>query len=190
MTSRERGLVLTALWILLGLWLVLRAIPGLVGLALAERSGRTARVRLLAETQAAIARLPAMEDSAKLLTAGVAAAAPRFLIGGAAPEALADLNARLTTLASGHHIRLAGFEPRPDSLEAGQARRVRAAVRLEADFRGLAGWLDDLERMRLAIAPLGLRVSGAAPFASAREPESLTAEIEVTAWYLAASEGP
>jgi hypothetical protein len=81
------------------------------------------------------------------------------------------------------------LESRADSLSAGQARQVRAVARLESDFRGLAEWLDDLERLPLALAPETILVTATAPFAARRAPERLTAEVELVAWYLAAPEG-
>jgi hypothetical protein len=189
MTERERRTVVTALGLVMGTWLALRAIPALTRRVVAERNTRIERTRLLVEAELTLASLSAMEDSAKRLTAGMAAAAPQFLAGGSANVALADLNGRLGTLAARRRIRLMSLESRADSLSAGQARQVRAVARLESDFRGLAEWLDDLERLPLALAPETILVTATAPFAARRAPERLTAEVELVAWYLAAPEG-
>jgi hypothetical protein len=189
MSPRERRLAVGAFGALAVAWLGLKAIPGLTRHALVERSERAARVRLLAETRAALAGLPAMESSARQLTAGVSAAAPQFLSGGTAAEALADLNGRLAALAMRRGLRLVGFEPRADTLGAGAARRVRAVIRLEADFQGLAAWLDDIGRLQLTVAPTGVVVRPEQPFAPRQEPERLGVEIEMIGWYLAPVEG-
>ena len=90
------GLVVIAL-------LGLRVVPAVVERIGGARTRLEERRALLAETNAAIGRLTAMEDSARILTGQVVALAPKLLVGPTAPAALSDLSGQLTMLAFRHH---------------------------------------------------------------------------------------
>ena len=87
MTPRDRRAILLGLVILLGVWLGLRGVPRLAGRWIEARHRLDARHQLLAETRAALAGLPRMEDSARALTAAICGLAPRILTAGNAPLA-------------------------------------------------------------------------------------------------------
>ena len=185
MTPRDR------LAVRLGGSLVVIALLGLrVVTAVVERIGG-ARTRLeerralLAETNAAIGRLTAMEDSARILTGQVVALAPKLLVGPTAPAALSDLSGQLTMLAFRHHAQLVSLEALPDSTDAGSLRRLSAAAVLNTDFRGLAELLAVLARAPVVLRADQVQVTPADPYAARSEAEQLRVELRISGWYLA-----
>lgn len=188
MTPRDRKALLWGGGILVGAWL------GLVGAQRLHGGWRVARDRvetervLLLETRRSLEDLPAMEDSTRILTAKVAAMAPRILSGSTTAVALSDLSGRISTLLSLCHGRMVRFEAVPDSASAGQLRQVTATVALETDFRGLAETLEHLARDPLVTVVERLQVTPSDPVASPATVERLSIELRVTAWYLARGE--
>lgn len=140
--------------------------------------------RLVAEVQAAITALPALEDSAEVLQVGVVALAPRLLAGPNEAAALTDLSARLSTVMSQHHGQLLRLDGLRDSATAGPLRRVRGRAVLETDFRGLAELLAVLERQALILVPEAVTLRQPEPVTSPDVPERLQVELELTGWYL------
>lgn len=185
MTPRDRRALLLGLVVLLGAWLGLRGVPRLAGRWIEVRHRLEARTELLAETRAALASLPRMEDSARALTAAIRGLAPRILTAGNAPLALGDLSGRLRLLAARHQVRLLAVAPLADSSAAGRLHRVRAAITLESDFRGLADFLAAIADDPVVLVAEQLGVTAADPWADAGQPERLQAELRVSAWYLA-----
>lgn len=140
--------------------------------------------RLVAEVEAAITALPALEDSARVLRAAVVSLAPRLLAGGTDAAALADMSGRLGSLAGQHHGQLLRLEGQLDSATAGRLRRVRGRAVLETDFLGVAELLAILDRQALLLVPEQVSLRAAEPAASADAPERLQVELELTGWYL------
>ncbi len=189
MTPRDRRALALGSAVLLAAWLGLRGLPLLYADWNSTRDRIRARRLLLAETGRAIKALPRMEDSASVLTARVAALAPRILSGSTSAAALEDLSGRLGTLAGLGHGRVSRFEGVPDSLAAGPLRRVTASVELETDFRGVAELLDYLARARVVLVGERLQVTAAAGDAPPSVPEQLTVVLRLSAWYLARESG-
>lgn len=152
--------------------------------ALGERVA--ARRALLSEVTTALAALPALEDSAAFLREGLVALGPRLLAGQGEAAALADLSARLTTLAPLHHARLLRLELVPGSARAGRLRRLTARAGVETDFAGLAELLDGLERQVLILVPEHVVITQPEAPGPPEVPERLVVEVELTGWYLAA----
>jgi hypothetical protein len=191
MTGRERRSLWLGLLTIVGAWLLLRGGPRVVGAFAASNERLAARRNLLAETRAALASLPRMEDSAKVLTAAVAGLAPRILSGNSAAVALSDLSGRLGTIAGRHHARLLRVEPAPGADSAGALRRVAATAEFESDFQGLAELLAVLAQDTLVIVVDRLQVSSeAASTTPPSTPERLEIELRLSAWYLVGGGSP
>ncbi|MEO8139344.1 MAG: GspMb/PilO family protein [Gemmatimonadota bacterium] len=187
MTPRDRlalslggGMVLLAV-------LGLRVVPAVADRVNRSRSRLEERRTLLAETNAAIRGLSAMEDSARSLTGQVVALAPRLLVGPTASAALSDLSGQLTMLALRHHAQLVSLEAVPDSTTAGSLQRLTASAVMNTDFRSLAELLAVLARDPVALRADRIQVTPADPYASAAQPEQLHVELRLTGWYLAAA---
>lgn len=185
MTVRDRR----ALWcggiILLSAWLALVGVPRLI------RGQRITSQRvdiergLLLENRRSLESLPVMEDSARILTARVAALAPKILSGSETAVALSDLSGRLSTLISLCHGRMSRFEAAPDSLAAGELRQLKVEVDLESDFRGLGEILERLSRDPLVTVVERVQVTVPDPLAGPSVAEPLNIRLRLTAWYLA-----
>jgi hypothetical protein len=184
-TPRDRRALIVGAALLLGGSLLLRGAPMLRAEWRGERDRLAAERRLLNETRRALEGLPAMEDSTKVLTARIAALAPRILSGTSAPLALSDLSGRLSTLIGLYHGRMVRFEAAPDTGAAGPLRRVSAIVALESDFRGLAELLDRLQRDQLVTVVTRVQLAPADPLAPSSTPERIDVELSLNAWYLA-----
>lgn len=170
-------------------FLAFRVVPGaaIEGRRYLDRLG--ARRELLARGRADFADLPRLEAAAPALTARVAAMASRVYASGSDAEATATLAATLTQLATAARLASGQVAPLPDSVGAGDLRRVSAHVSLEGDILGLAEFLDRLGRHPIPIVPTRLRVMAPDPQGVAPGPERLRVELEVQAWYLPPATG-
>jgi hypothetical protein len=130
-----------------------------------------------------------MEDSAKVLTARVAAMAPRILAGTTASVALSDLSGRLGTIAGRCHAKLVRLEPLEDSATAGLLHRASAVAVLETDFRGLSELLQFLARDTLVTFVDRVQLTPADPLAAPAVPEQIDMELRLSAWYLTLGAG-
>lgn len=184
MTPRDRRALVLGLGVVLSAVVLLRLLPALTRQVIELRGRAVLAERLVQETEAAIASLPALEDSALGLTRSVVALAPRLLAGPAEPAALSDLSGQLATIAARHHARVLRVAPVPDSVAAGRLRRLTAAVTLETDFRGLAACLAALARGEATLVVEAASVSAADPLALEGTPELLTVELRIRGWYL------
>ncbi|MBK6781281.1 MAG: hypothetical protein IPG75_17375 [Gemmatimonadetes bacterium] len=136
--------------------------PRLAGRWIEARHRLDARHQLLAETRAALAGLPRMEDSPGA-DRRHPRLAPRILTAGNAPPALGDLSGRLRSRAARHQVRLLAAAPLADSTAAGRLHRVRAAITLESDFRGLADFLAAIADDPVVLVAEQLGVTAADP---------------------------
>jgi hypothetical protein len=141
-----------------------------------------ARRALLAQTVADLNSLPALEDSAKVMTQAAIALAPRLLTGAGDGERLAVLQGRLNVIAVRHQLRLERVDPVPDSTVAGNLSRVTVDATFEGDVRGLVALMSALSTDVTAMAPTRLRVVAGDPSSPRRLPESLRIEVRLTAW--------
>ncbi len=184
MSPRDRRALVLGLGVVLSAVVLLRLLPALTGQVIELRGRAVLAGRLVQDTEAAIAALPALEDSARGLTRSVVALAPRLLAGPAESAALSDLSGQLATIADRHHARVLRMAPVPDSVAAGRLRRLTAAVTLETDFRGLAACLAALARGEATLVAEAVSVSAADPLALEGTPELLTVELRIRGWYL------
>ncbi len=184
MSPRDRRALGLGLGIVLAAVVLLRLLPALTRQLIESHARAVLAERLVQETEAAIAALPALEDSARSLTRAVVALAPRLLAGPVEPAALSDLSGQLTTIAMRHHARVLRVAPVADSTAAGRLRRLSATVTLETDFRGLAACLAALARGEATLVVEAVSVSAADPLALEGTPELLTVELRIRGWYL------
>lgn len=185
MTQRDRRALLVGGAVIIGAWLFVRGLPLLEAAWRENRERVEAQRMLLEETRRAIDALPRLEDSAHALTQRVAGLAPRILSGSSAAVALSDLSGRMGTIVGLAHGRMLRFETLPDTVAAGQLRRVTAQIEIETDFRGIAEVLDYLDRGQLVAVAEWLQVNAIDPAALPSTPEQLNVVLRVTAWYLA-----
>ena len=164
--------------------LTARLVPTALRDLAAARERLAASELLLQETRTAIRDLPTLEDSARVLTARVAALASRLLDASSESAALAELSRRLGTVLDRHQARLVRLDQLPDSLIAGALCEVRVALGFESDLRGVAGLLQTLAEGAVLLVPERITVSAENPFAAPPEPERLQVELRLTAWYL------
>jgi hypothetical protein len=164
----------------------LRVGPWAVTAALGARTDLHERATLLARARAEWAALPALRDSAAVLTRAFVGLAPRVVDGPTPVEAGADLAARLHYLAARAPARLDQVDPVPDSVTAGRLARARVQVTLETDIRGLARFLADLEGGDPLLIVERLEVVATDPAAADRRPEVLRVALVVTGWFLTA----
>jgi len=183
MSVRDRR----AVW--MGLGIVVLAVLGLRLVPARARSMRglgeqlEVQRRLVAETEAAVTELPALEDSARSLKQKVGLLGEKILTGQTEAEAVADLQGRLGLLAARNQVGLTGVAGIPDSLRAGSLRRVTAVVTLETDTEGLAGLLADLMASRVTMVPERVQISVTNP-AGLTDSEVLRVELTLSSWYL------
>jgi len=184
MTPRDRRALLWGGAVILTAVLGLRVLPQLVTGAATARRDLQARAALLARARAELAALPALRDSAAVLTRALVAAAPHVLDGPTPEEAGTDLMARLQHAAGRAPARVERMDPLPDSTSAGRLGRARARAVLETDVRGLVALLREVEAgdARLDIAHLAVTTTDLAT--PERRPEVLRVEIEVAGWFL------
>lgn len=181
--SRSRLVVLLVLG--LAVLVLMRAAPAAVAGFAGLRERVEVRRTLLAGIRGEMRALPALEDSAASLRAGVGELAPRLLAGQSEAAAAADLSARLGSIAVQRHGRLLRLEVLPDSTTAGRLRRLRARAVLETDFRGVAELLSTLGRQALILVPERVVISQAGSLEPSEASERLQVELELTGWYLA-----
>lgn len=139
---------------------------------------------LLARAESDLRGLAALQDSAERLKERVVGLAPRLLSGASASEAVAGLSGHLSHLALTHNARLDRTDPIPDSVGAGELRRVTMDAVFESDVRGLAGLLGGFAAGQPVTQVSRLRVTTNDPAAPARTAEVLRIEVRVQAWYL------
>src|SRR5690606_13678575 len=183
MSPRDRHALGLGLGIVLAAVVLLRLLPALTRQVIELRGRAVLAERLVQETEAAIAALPALEDSARSLTRAVVALAPRLLAGPAEPAALSDLSGQVTTMATRHDARVLRVGRMADSTAAGRLRRLSATVILETDFRGLAACLAALARGEATLVAEAVSVSAADPLALEGTTELLTVELRIRCWY-------
>jgi hypothetical protein len=184
MTPRDRRALRMGSLVVLGTVVLLRILPWAVRTSLSAVDTLRVRRTLLARTVADLQSLPVLEDSAETLTKALVAIAPRLLSGHGDGEAMAELQGRLSYLASTNHLKLDRVDPVLDSTTAGNLRRLTVDAVFEGDIRGAAGLLRALTGDITAMVPLRIRIVATDPASSARLPETLRLELRLTAWAL------
>lgn len=184
MTPRDRrALTLGALAIGAAV-ILLRIVPWAVR---HERSGYMLlreRSELLARTRKEMASLPTLRDSAATWSQALVALAPQLFSGSSAPEAGADLSARMNLAASRAPARIERIDPLPDSAGEGRMQRVRVHAVLEADVRGLVAFLSGIDAGDEVMKLEELRVEAPGALTAERGPEILKIEVTVSGWYI------
>jgi hypothetical protein len=165
-------------------WLALRAVPAAHGAITRWEAGLRARREWLARSEAALAELPALEESTAVLTRRLAELAPRILAGSSENEAAASLAGLLGNLAMVHRARLERVERVADSMAAGPLRRVTMDAVVETDVRGLAALVSALASQQPVTHLVRLRVSTQDPGGHSSQPEVLRIELRVQGWFL------
>jgi hypothetical protein len=164
--------------------LALRVVPLGVRHTLAARMELRDRAMLLGRTRGEMALLPALRDSAAVLSQALVALASQVLSGSTATEAAADLSGRLNLAASRAPARVERLSPLPDSSSDGRLGRVRVQIALETDVRGLAAVLRAIGAAEEVLKLELLRVEAPQPAPVIRGPEILKVELTVTGWYI------
>lgn len=142
----------------------------------------------LERARAEVSGVPALEDSARILTTRMAAAAERLLAGSTESAALADLSAQLRSRAWRSQARLERVDPVPDSTTAGQLRRISVIASYQGDARSLVNLLVGFQSEAPLIVPMRLSVVAGDPLGESRGSEVLAIEIWASSWYLSGGE--
>jgi hypothetical protein len=162
----------------------LRGLPWLWSHVSRVHQDLAARRELLVRAELDLRAVPGLQDSAKRLTAQVMDLAPRLLSGATASEAAAAFAGHISHLALTHNARLDRADPVPDSLKAGDLRRVTMDAVFESDVRGLAGLLGGFATALPVTRVTRLRVTANDPATPGSRAEVLRIELRVQAWYL------
>jgi len=162
----------------------LKGLPRLWVAVTALSSRHQAERLYVARGRSALALMPALEDSAHLLTTRLGALAPRLLDATAESEATAELAGLLGHLALQQRARVDRSDGVPDSAVAGDLRRVSLDAVLETDVRGLADLLGAFSTGDPVTEVTRLRISAQDPSAGGTGPEVLRIEVRLRGWYL------
>jgi len=184
MTARDRRALIMGGLVIAVAVLGLRVLPAGVRHALSARDALHERAILLARTRAEMDLLPALRDSAAVLSQALVALASQVLSGSTAAEAGADLSGRLNLAASRAPARVERLNPLPDSTSDGRLGRVRVQLAVETDVRGLIALLRSIDAGAEVLKLDELRVEAPEPVAVRRGPEILKVEVTVSGWYI------
>lgn len=178
------GSILTGAALLLGMVAAGVALSRIARAATTGLREYRARREQLAETEALLASLPVLEDSAKVLRVRVGDLAPRILAGHTAAEAVAALSAQLSLLANRQGTRIETVRASPDTTPRTGLVRVGVTVVVHTDAAGLARWLGAIATHPATLVAQRLRVDASGGFGSPSDMETLQVELVVTGWYL------
>jgi hypothetical protein len=182
-TPRDRRALIVGGLVIGTAVLALRVVPLGVRHTLAARMELRDRAILLGRTRGEMAVLPALRDSAAVLSQALVALASQVLSGSTAAEAGADLSGMLNLAASRAPARVERLSPLPDSTSDGRLGHVRVQVTLETDVRGLVALLRAIDAGTEVLRLDVLRVEATEP-ATLRGPEILKVEVIVSGWYI------
>ena len=146
-----------------------------------ELAGRRA---LLARAESALSDLPVIEERSAATRARLVALAPALVSGATEAEAQADLNGRLALVANRERTRLLRADPVTDTGRVGSLRRVRLRIEVESDWSGLVGFLRGVVADPAVLRVTAVTLRGAEVVVLTSGPEVLSAQVEVTGWYL------
>jgi hypothetical protein len=139
---------------------------------------------LLARAEEALIHFDALEEEAAAAREQLIALAPMLVSGVTEAEAQADLSGRIALIANRERTRLLRADPLVDSLREGGLRRVRVRIEVESDWNGLVGFLRGVVADPAVLRVTGVRIGGSEIPISGGGPEALTAEVEISGWYL------
>jgi hypothetical protein len=182
--ARDRRALGAGVLVCVAAALLLRGLPWVVRTALSARERLEARASLLARAEEDLRMIPVLEDSARALRSRLAELAPKILTGGREAEARADLTERLSVAAEAQRVRVARTDAVPDTVHAGQLRRVSIQAELEGDSAGMLGLLSALSRGPALLRVAELRVLAVNPTSPETAPEVLQTELTLRGWYL------
>lgn len=184
MTPRDRRALVAGGIIVGAAILGLRVLPLGIRRVSASHAVLRERSALLARTRAEMSALPALRDSAAVLSRALLALAPQVLSGATSAEAGADLSGRMNLAASRAPAKLERIDLLPDSSADGRLGRVRLHAALETDIRGLVALIRAIETGEEVLMLDELHVEGREPGVAPRGPELLVVEITVGGWYI------
>ncbi len=188
MNSRDRRALITG-GAFVGLAiLILKLGPWVWRTVVEQRAELQARAELLERIRAEVRSAAQLEDSGIVVKGRLATLAPKLLTGRTAPEAAADLGARLATAAARHRVRVSRTDPVIDSTERRGMGPVALRVVLKSDTRGLFGLLEEVGREAAVLVIDSLRVTVADPVVPADRVELLRSDLTVGGWFLSAKE--
>lgn len=170
-------------------WLVLRAIPGLVHEIQGARWGLRDRISLLERSRAEVTRSGRLQDSAIILKARLVAQAPRLVSDGGDAEASDAMAGLLGLAVSRGNGKLTRSEPIADTAMRGLLHGVTLLVGFDTDASGLLSILRNLAEGGTTLTIESLNVMVADPNAPETVAELLRVELVVRGWYLTRAEG-
>lgn len=185
MNARDRRALQLGAGIVIGAWLFLRLIPATV------RAERTLRERVARQSatverlKADMALLPALEDSAAVLSKALSQLAPRLVTGSTLPEGEAELTVLVRSLSESLGARVERIVPLADSASAGSLTRVAVRLEVETDTKGAAQLLASVARQATVLDIASLRILALEPNSAAAVAERLRVELVVSGWMLA-----
>jgi hypothetical protein len=184
MSPRDRRALRWGGAIVLGGVLLFRLLPG--GWKVWREAGESlaAEQALLDRAERALIQFDALEEEAAATRARLISLAPMLLSGSTEAEAQADLSGRLALLANRERTRLFRADPLVDTLREGGLRRVRLRIEVESDWSGLVGFLRGVVADPAVLRVTGVRLGGSEVPLTSGGPEALTAEVEVSGWFL------
>jgi type II secretion system (T2SS) protein M len=186
MTPRDRRALLAG-GIIVGVAILgLRVLPQGIRRASESHVVLRERAALLARTRVEMRALPALRDSAAVLSRALLALAPQVLSGATSAEAGADLSGRMNLAASRAPAKVERLDLLPDTSADGAGRlgRVRLHAALETDIRGLVALIRAIETGEEVLTLDELHVEAREPGVAPRGPELLVVEITVGGWYI------
>lgn len=185
MNTRDRRALQLGAGIVIGAWLFLRLIPAAVRAerALRERVGRQSTT--VERLKADLALLPALEDSAAVLSKALTQLAPRLVSGRTRPEGEAELTVLVRSLSESLGARVERVVPVADSAGVGSLTRVMVRLEVETDTKGAAQLLASIARQPTVLDIASLRILALEPSSAATVAERLRVEMVVAGWMLA-----
>jgi hypothetical protein len=174
---------------IVGAWLIVRAIPGLVNEIRDAHWDLRDRVALLERSRSEITQSGRLQDSAAMLRTRLVAQAPRLVSGAGYAEATDAMAGLLSLAVSRGNGKLTRSEPVADSATRGLLHGVTLLVGFDTDAAGLLSVVRNLAEEGTILMIESLNVMVADPNAAAASAELLRVEIVVRGWYLGKADG-
>lgn len=184
MTPRDRRALKVGGWVLLLGVLLFRLLPSGWRAWSAAREELAARRALVAHAEVLLGGLDSLEARGRVAREALVALAPRLIAGTSEAAAQADLTGRIALIANRERTRLVRTEAIADSTREARLRRVRLRMEVETDWSGLVGFLRGVAADPAVIRVLSIGVRGTDATGPGTGAEVLSAEIEVSGWYL------
>jgi hypothetical protein len=183
MTARDRRALFLGAAVILGVVLLVRALPWAARSLVRLRARVTQQSQIASSARALLAATPFMRDSLGRVLNDIVALAPKLVDGRSAAEAQASLSALVSLAANRHDLKVVRLDPLPDS-SAGVFSRANVHAEMEGDIVGLTGFLKAIETATPLLSIGALAVAAPDPRANPNTPEALHLELDLSGYYL------